>query len=168
MNISNCKRILIVGDSGRGKSTLANALSEKLNIKHVELDDLFWIEKYTKRRTDEEHIALVKDILSKEKVWIIEGSTRHMVNLCLDDADYIINLVYKSIFSQWFYIIKRDIKRGSKLKQTFILCKHLFYNRYKLGYCKDKITIMEMLTGYDSKVIELKSWKEINCFLKDI
>jgi adenylate kinase family enzyme len=90
MNVQNCKKILIVGDAGRGKSTLAKNLSQKLGIKHFELDDLFWLKKYSVKRTDDEQNKLVMDLLDKEYSWIIEGSTRHMVALCFDFADCII------------------------------------------------------------------------------
>jgi adenylate kinase family enzyme len=40
---SECgRRIAIVGTTGSGKTTLAQAISERLRIPHVELDELYW------------------------------------------------------------------------------------------------------------------------------
>ncbi len=46
-DLGDIRRILIVGDSGRGKSTLAKSLSQKLNIKQYSTDDFFWKEKFS-------------------------------------------------------------------------------------------------------------------------
>jgi len=36
------KRIVIIGTSCSGKTTLAKTIALKLNIKHIELDKLHW------------------------------------------------------------------------------------------------------------------------------
>jgi adenylate kinase family enzyme len=168
MNIQNCKKILIVGDAGRGKSTLAKSLSKKLSIEHFELDDLFWLKKYSVKRTDEEHIRLVKNLLNKERDWIIEGSIRHMVALCFDSADCVIHLSFKSLFNQWYQIIKRNIQDKRPLKETYALCVQVFEKRYGIGKSKGKKTVKEMVMPYSTKLIELNSWKEIDNLLEDI
>jgi adenylate kinase family enzyme len=165
MNIQNCKKILIVGDAGKGKSTLAKNLSQRLGIKHFELDDLFWLKKYSLRRTNEEQIKLVSDLLNKESSWVIEGSTRHMVALCFDSADCIINLSFKNIFHQWYQIIKRNIQDKRSLKETFLFCVQVFKKRYGIGNSKGKKTVKEMIMPYTDKVIELDSWKEIDSLI---
>jgi len=168
MNTEKYKKILIVGDAGRGKSTLAKNLSKKLGIKHFELDDIFWLKKYSIRRTNEEHIKLVMNLLDKESSWIIEGSTRHMVALCFDSADCIINLSFKNIFTQWNKIIKRNIKEKGSLKETYLFCVQVFKKRYGIGNSKGKKTIREMIIPYSDKVIELNSRKEIDNLIENI
>lgn len=168
MNIKDCKKILIVGDAGRGKSTLAKNLSKKLSIKHFELDDIFWLKKYSIKRTNEEHIKLIKDLLEKEKGWVIEGSTRHMVAQCFDSADCIINLSYPSIFNQWYHIIKRNIQRKKSFKETITFCIQVFKKRYGIGNSRGKTPIKEMLIPHSEKVITLNSWKEIDSFIENL
>lgn len=162
----NYKKFLIVGDAGRGKSTLAKKLSTKLNIKHFELDDIFWLEKYSIIRDKKEQIKLILDILNKESCWVIEGSTRYMVELCFDSADCIINLSFRSIFDQWYQIIKRNIQWKRSLKETVVFCIQVFKKRYGIGNSKGKIPVKEMLKPYSNKVIELDSWKKIDEFMK--
>jgi adenylate kinase family enzyme len=68
-------KILIVGDAGRGKSTLAEKISKKLGIPHHSTDDFFYEVKFSKVRDRPESIEQIKEIFKKEK-WIVEGTTK--------------------------------------------------------------------------------------------
>ena len=68
----NINRIHIIGTTGTGKTYLAKNLSRMLKIKHHDLDDIFWIKKYTKIRPDKERRRLLTQILKNNK-WIVEG-----------------------------------------------------------------------------------------------
>ncbi|HRX44315.1 MAG TPA: hypothetical protein P5059_03645 [Candidatus Dojkabacteria bacterium] len=162
MNINNCKKILVLGDSGRGKSTLSKKLSDKYNLRYIELDDIFWIKKFTKKRTDEEQIKLLKEILANEEDWIIEGSTRHLVSVCLEVADCILHLSFKNILMQWFYVLRRGFARKDSIKESLNLCIHLYKKRYGLGNSKGKESVRNMIKPFSEKVIELDSWEKIN------
>jgi len=58
----NYKKILIVGDSGRGKSTFAKVLSQKLNIKQFSTDDFFWKVKYSQEANKQTSIKKISKI----------------------------------------------------------------------------------------------------------
>ncbi len=47
------KRIVVVGTTGSGKTTLAGRLAERLNIPHVEQDALNWGSNWTMRPNEE-------------------------------------------------------------------------------------------------------------------
>ena len=70
------KRILIIGASGTGTTTLGKRLSTELGIPFIDLDDIFWIDSeipFTKFRNTEELRMLVNlEIYSKDE-WIISG-----------------------------------------------------------------------------------------------
>ena len=46
--MKSINKIIIIGDAGRGKTTLASNLSKKLGIKHYSTDDFFYEIKFTK------------------------------------------------------------------------------------------------------------------------
>ena len=52
------KRVLIFGDSNSGKSTLGVPLAERLGVRFVELDALYWLPGW-QGRPDEEFRALL-------------------------------------------------------------------------------------------------------------
>lgn len=76
MEANQEKRILFIGASGSGTTTLGKLISKKLNIPHFDLDDFFWKPTeipYTEFRNKAELLALMeKDLYSKEN-WIISG-----------------------------------------------------------------------------------------------
>lgn len=162
------RKIIIVGDAGRGKSTLASKLSEKLKIPHYSTDDYFYEVKFSKSREREDALSLISEIY-KEDSWIVEGTTYWLLDPGIDISDMVIYLRHRSIFSQWFILLKRGLKReNEKLPETLILMKHVFYKRYGLGYKKGKTTHAEFVKPHAHKVVTLSSFKEIDEFLKNL
>ena len=163
----NHNKILITGDAGRGKSALAERLSEKLGIQNHSTDDYFYEIKFSKPRDRAKALDQITKVFHGDK-WIIEGTTAWLLEPCIKSADIIIYLHYKNIFSQWFNLFRRGIDRKDKIKGTFALMKHVFYKRYQLGYKKGKMTHLEFIEPYKDKVVTLRSFKEIDNFVRDL
>ena len=104
-------KIHIIGCSGTGKTYLAKKLSNKYNIPHYDLDNIYWdnsSEKYGIKTEVEKRDKLLQKILEKDD-WIIEGIYYKWLEQSFKNADiiYILDLpkyIYK------FRIIKRFIK----------------------------------------------------------
>lgn len=161
-------RILIVGDAGRGKSTLASKISAKLGIPHHSTDDFYYEVKFSKIRDRKESIEKVKKIFKNEK-WIIEGTTKHLIEPGLHSADRIIHLRFKNIPTQWTVLFKRYFKRDNETIQgLFKLMRHVLYKKYHLGYRKGKLTPTEFINPHKHKVITLSSFKEIDEFINSL
>ncbi len=154
------KRILIIGDAGRGKSTFAKRLSEKTGIPHHSTDDFYWKTFPISAHEREESVRMMEACLKNDE-WIIEGTTQWLVKLALDQADLIVYMYFKSIWVQWFYILRRYFKRKNEpLISVLRLLKHVFYKRYNLGYKKGTVTHKEILAPYKNKVVEVTSFKQ--------
>ena len=105
-------KIYIIGCSGTGKTYLAKKLSNKYNIPHYDLDNIYWdnsFQKYGIKTEIEKRDKLLQDILEEDS-WIIEGIYYKWLEQSFKEADiiYILDLpkyIYK------FRIIKRFIKR---------------------------------------------------------
>jgi adenylate kinase family enzyme len=161
-------KIIVIGDAGRGKTTLAEKLSQKLGIKHYSTDDFYYEIKFSKPRTREEASKLISEVYQNEK-WIAEGTTQWLLQPGLDSADTIIYLKYNNIFSQWLVLIKRHfIRKDKSLWHTFLLLRHVLYKRYGWGHKKGKIKHHEVVAPYSDKVVTLSSFKEINDFINHI
>ena len=163
----NANRILILGDSGRGKTTLAQKLSKKLNIQSYSTDDFFWETKFSEMRDRKKSIEGIRKAYSEDK-WIVEGATRHLINPGLKKANLIIYLAFRDVFSQWWALIKRNrTRKEESLSNLFKLLRHELYKRYGIGNEKKKPNLLELLEPFQKKLVVLTSFEEIEKFLKN-
>lgn len=171
------KRIFILGTVGSGKSTLARKLSEKLKIKHYDLDDIFWTSKFNKKRSGKERARRLSNLIKKDR-WIVEGVYADWIEKGIKRSNLVILL--KVPFNVLFYrITKRTInKEKSKLKgearykenfKDYLgLVKAAFrYNidiNPKHGYSKHK----ELVGKHKVSFVVIRNNRELNKLLRDI
>ncbi|MGO1227050.1 MAG: AAA family ATPase [Brachybacterium sp.] len=70
-------RILIMGASGSGTTTLARALADRWAVPHADADDYFWLPSsppYTRKRPAADRIALMEAIFVPREAWVLSGS----------------------------------------------------------------------------------------------
>jgi adenylate kinase family enzyme len=162
------EKIVIMGSSGAGKTTLARELGPKLNIKVYHLDRLFW-QRSWKGKTKDTRIDIMQDLV-REKQWIIDGNYFRASELHLYAADTIIFLDISP-----FVCLQRIIKRPHEY--------HGHSRRDIPEGCTDKLTRLRMLKvlafplrgrkrleeklrKYNSKhIFRLRSDKEVEEFL---
>jgi adenylate kinase family enzyme len=82
------RRILIVGNSGGGKSTLARGLGEKLGLPVIYLDVLFWKPGWIESEDAEFRTRIVEALAAPE--WICDGNFTNTFELRMSYADTII------------------------------------------------------------------------------
>lgn len=84
------RRVVIVGTTGAGKTTLARALAVKLGAGHIELDALHWLEHWTPAP---DFAAQVERALEAER-WVVDGNYSEVQPFVLRRADTVIWLDY--------------------------------------------------------------------------
>jgi adenylate kinase family enzyme len=85
-------RLLVVGSSCSGKSTLAARLSEALSIPHIELDALKHLEDWVERPSGE--LRQLADVATEASEWIVDGNYRGLRELVWPRATHLIWLNY--------------------------------------------------------------------------
>ena len=112
--LTGCKRIVIVGRTGSGKTTLARELATALGVPHVELDSLYFGPDFStvplsvlRERT---RAAIAGDL------WITDGNKSAVRDLVWPRADTLIWLDYPLIVSLW-RLGKRALWRASVLQK---------------------------------------------------
>lgn len=92
-------RIAVVGVTGSGKTTLAQAMSRRLKLKHVELDALFWGPGW-KSAEREVFRARVGQALAGEG-WVVDGNYSQVRDLVWGRADTLVWLDYGLPIALW-------------------------------------------------------------------
>ncbi len=86
-------KIHIVGASGSGTTTLAEALRDQLKIKHLDTDNFFWEKTdppFTTPRPVEDRIALLRKEMATVDSWVLSGSLCGWGDVFIPDFDLVI------------------------------------------------------------------------------
>nr|WP_180205831.1 AAA family ATPase [Pseudomonas sp. SbOxS1]NYU05996.1 AAA domain-containing protein [Pseudomonas sp. SbOxS1] len=96
-------RTLIIGNSGSGKSWLAQRLAERLQVPWTDLDRIHWLsDEHSIARPRAEALAMARVIAEQER-WVIEGvygwiasellhRTTALIWLCVADEECVANI----------------------------------------------------------------------------
>ena len=130
------KRICIIGCSNSGKSTLAQALSKKLNITAYHLDKFAHIENSNWQCQSDEILITKHTRIINQNCWIIDGNYSICMKERFEGATGIIWLdanVYISAFQFLLRSIKNDLSRpgrlaGAKKEFSWRLVKWIIVN----------------------------------------
>ena len=163
------KRILVLGPSGTGKTTLCRMLGQKLGLQELHLDSVYWLKDW--QNIDKETFDLkMKQFLIKHKEFVIDGNytnNKHF-KYRLDLADTIIFLDYgtnqalKGIHQRahdFKHQVRSDMAEGCVEGIDQVFLKYVAnFNKFKAKYLKARIQ------KYDKKkkVLIFKSREELN------
>ena len=82
------RRILIVGNSGGGKSTLARRLGEKLSLPVIHLDVIFWKPGWVEAPDDEFRAGVARAL--QGPAWVCDGNSPATADIRMPFADTIV------------------------------------------------------------------------------
>ena len=172
------KKIVVVGSTGSGKTTLAKALSKKLNIPHVELDSLSWLPGWQQRPTYE--LMEIVEKITDGSEWVICGNYPKLRVFTIYQADCLVWLDYPFIICFWQtlkrsfrQIVKRE-KYSNGDQETFVrLCtpkSSILLWLIKNFKQRNKIYAQMMQDPFykDKTFVRLKSHKQAKQWLEKI
>ena len=142
------RRIVVVGTTGSGKTTLAGQLAQRLGCPHVELDALHWEPNWTPA-PEERFRARVSEALSGD-AWVTDGNYSKVRDIAWGRAELLVWLDCALAVNLWrlfWRALRRSIKReelwsGNRetLRKQFLSRDSLFlwalktYRRRKREY----------------------------------
>jgi adenylate kinase family enzyme len=175
MNDFPYRRICVVGTTGSGKSTMAEAISRRLHIPYVELDALHW-EPGWKEADRELTRARVNEIAQTE-AWVVDGNYRFLRDLLWTRAqtlvwlDFPLQMILWRLWRRtWKRVLTKEVLWGTnreRLAEQFFSKDSLFlwafktYNRHKREY-----TELPLLPEYAHlKVVRLRTSRDTKDWL---
>ncbi|MBK5407866.1 adenylate kinase [Pseudomonas sp. TH34] len=85
-------RIYITGASCAGVTTLGRTLASLLSLRHLDVDDFYWLPTnppFTTKRPPDERVALIQQCFGDDG-WILTGSCMGWGDALINDADLIV------------------------------------------------------------------------------
>lgn len=148
------KRIIVVGTTGSGKTTLAASISNVLDIPHIELDSLYWEANWT-GTPDHIFVEKIQNALSEAgESWVMDGNYRRSRPITWPHTDTIIWLDYPLRIILWRltwrtfsrYFMRTELWNGNKenLWEHFFTDKSLYLWAFKT-YHQRKKTYTELI-----------------------
>ncbi|OLP55316.1 AAA family ATPase [Rhizobium rhizosphaerae] len=161
--LPDCQRILVIGCSGGGKSTLSLALCRRFGLPFLSMDrDFFWLPGWVKREKAGER-ALIAEAVAQQR-WLMDGTGSSSMDLRLPRAD----LVIWVRMPRWlclYGVFSRALRhRGGTRPEMAPGCLEQFPDREFLSYIwhfekRFSPLILKALQHYapDCRVLILKS-----------
>lgn len=82
--------IAIIGNSGSGKSWLAEKLSEKLQQPHLPLDQIFWLDDHFTKKCPSPEMQVLVETSNHPYGWIAEGVYGELILAIQEQLDMLI------------------------------------------------------------------------------
>lgn len=170
-------KIVVYGNAGSGKTTLAMALHKKLNLPLYHLDQYHWKPNW-ERVSDEEFFAKHKQ-LCNEPAWIMEGIYTRILPERIAHADVVIFLDMPRYLCMW-RVLKRAVCNIGKqvpgdpegCKQSVFSTKFLEFFTWVWNFNKrNRATVLAMLQSPEYKgkqIYILRSPQEMDEFIKQL
>jgi adenylate kinase family enzyme len=163
------RRILIVGNSGGGKSTLARKLGERLGLPVIHLDVLFWKPGWVESDHAEFSARIVEALAAP--AWICDGNFTGTFELRMSYADTIIWIdqprllclvrAMRRVFI-YPYGVRSDMAEGCREKVDFDFYRFIWAYNEKV---RPRLEAALASHGSHARVVRLRNDREIAAFL---
>ncbi len=118
-------KIWIIGPPGSGETTIALKLSKILNIKLLNLDDIYWEENWVKNTNFANEVI---DKFTRDGSWVVDGFYDESAEMMYNKANIIFLLevpyflmILRLIYRSFFRITKKQVVCGNNYENIKFL-----------------------------------------------
>ena len=162
IDFNSINKILIIGGTGMGKSTLADKLGKELNIPVCHIDAIHFKENWIEREAKERDEIIRRKI--NEPKWILDGLYKSTLKESIEKADLVVILWFSKL-TQLKGIIKRHIKNYGKERNDIPGCVDKLdakFIRFNLDFKKNNKSTVENILRENNKILIFKKQKQLN------
>lgn len=163
--LEKAERILVIGCSGTGKSTLAQAIASRLDLVYVSMDrDIFWLPGW-KTRSRHEARSLIEQAVAGPR-WIMDGNSPGTLPLRLPRTQIVLwrrpprRVALWGVFSRWLRYrggTRPEMAPGCPERLNWKFLKYIWtFEREEVPQFEEMLS----LHGRDVPVLTLKSHRE--------
>ncbi len=104
------RRVVVFGQSGSGKTTVARAIAGALGVPHIELDALYHQPNWEPTPDDEFRAKVSAALDAHPEGWVVEGNYRIIREITLPRVDTIVRLrlPFRVVYTR---LVKRTLRR---------------------------------------------------------
>lgn len=172
------RRIVVYGPPGSGKTTLAEQISRRVGVPHIELDAINWKPGWVESSLEEFRVNVVAALEKCPDGWACDGNYSRVRDLILPHADTVVWLRPPFRVAFW-RLVKRSLARSrdGKLlwginretwRQTFFSRQSLIL--YQVTHWRKYARIGDRLKEipHQAQIVQLRSQKEVDDFLREL
>lgn len=97
--LAGCRRIVVTGTTGSGKTTLTTQLATRLGVPRIELDALYWGPNWTPHPAEAFRASV--DVATEGDGWVLDGNYSAVRDIVWSRADTLIWLDYRLGVNLW-------------------------------------------------------------------
>lgn len=165
--------VLVLGSPGSGKSTLSLAISKKINVPVIHLDQHFWQAGWVETEADDWRDKVLE--LSQRSSWIMDGNYRATMDLRLSKADTVIFLDTPRVICLWRVTV-RFLLTTFRIDRTRADMAVNCPERLDTGFLEYiwKFSrahggrLMKSLSHFEGTMITLKTKKDVATYIKNL
>lgn len=116
-------RLIIIGCSCSGKTTLGRTLGQEMGLKHIDLDDLHWLPNWQPETIDNLRTK-ISNAISGVDDWVITGAYSRTWDITMPKATHVIYIdlplyiiLYRFFTRTWRRLIKKEKCCGDNLER---------------------------------------------------
>ncbi|QQQ86411.1 DNA topology modulation protein FlaR [Peptacetobacter hiranonis] len=164
-------KVMVIGFSGSGKSTISKMISDILNIPVLYLDTVHWLPNWIENDKETEY-KIISDFLNDNDSWVIDGNYSHMsYKERLEKSDLIVFMSFNR-FNCLFRAFKRLFENRGKTRESmtdncvekvdFEFIKWILFDSRKKSQTDNYKYALEK---YSDKVVIIRNQKEYDDFI---
>ncbi|ARQ10062.1 ATP-binding domain-containing protein [Rhizobium etli] len=165
-HIQRASRIIVVGCSGGGKSTLSQKIARQFGLCYISLDrDVFWLPGWVARDRVEQRNIIARRIL--EERWIMDGTNPSSLDIRLPRTDFVIWVrmprllcIWGAIsrWAKWIGRTRPEMARGCIEKVDLEFLRYIWTFEEKFA---PRLAAGIAEHGSDVPVLQLKSRRQM-------